>query len=179
MVVRSTSGPDSPLLVNMQFINPMFGKVQSEAAFMKVLEGVAASGKCPPQLLPLWQDFYNNYKTAIMGSTQQGANEKLVASVSEDVLLGIPPHLTPIASSRLDRCSPALQRRGDSCSTTRSCVSKQATWRHHRQPYHHAPCTAMLASPSRPSLSHARTQVQATIADCVLNQFVAPYTFPR
>lgn len=97
--LRATAG-DSPLLSNVAFINKSFNDVDTEAQFLGVLQQMVEKGRCPAKLMPLWQDFFNNYKKAIIGSNQEGANERLVA------------------------------------------------------------------------------QVQATIADCVLNQFVAPYEFP-
>lgn len=75
----AAAASESPLLKDIAFINPAFKGVASEAQFIGLLQKVVASGKCPPQLLPLWQDFFNNYKAAIMGSGQEGANEKLVS----------------------------------------------------------------------------------------------------
>lgn len=91
---------DSPLLADVQFLNKAFKNVSNEAEFFEVIQAEMDAGRCPKQLLPAFKDFYNNYKTAVLGSDQAGANEKLVA------------------------------------------------------------------------------QVQSTIADCVLNQFKDPYTFP-
>lgn len=87
-VVAVPAGGDSPLLDNIEFINPAFKAVDAEAKFMGLLQKVVDSGRCPPELLPLWQDFFSNYKSAIIGSSQAGANEKLVAQV------GMPCDLT-------------------------------------------------------------------------------------
>jgi hypothetical protein len=72
---------DSPLIANMQYHNAAFKGVDTEAKFMGLLQKVVDSGKAPPKLMPLWQDFFSNYKKAIIGSAQAGANEKLVAQV--------------------------------------------------------------------------------------------------
>eukprot|EP00877_Chromochloris_zofingiensis_P006537 jgi/Chrzof1/2136/Cz11g03260.t1_GPAT1[v5.2] len=90
----------SNFLSNLQHHNAMWSQVATEQQFVGILNKLVEAGKMPPKLLPLWVDFYDNYKKAILGSGVAGANEELVA------------------------------------------------------------------------------RVQATIADCVLNQFVDPYTFP-
>jgi hypothetical protein len=79
-----SASSDSPLLQNIQFINSSFTAVENEEQFMGVLQSQVQAGRCPKQLLPLWQDFFNNYKKAIIGSTQVGANEKLVAQVHHE-----------------------------------------------------------------------------------------------
>mmetsp|Transcript_14639 Transcript_14639/g.42856 ORF Transcript_14639/g.42856 Transcript_14639/m.42856 type:complete len:530 (-) Transcript_14639:468-2057(-) len=81
----AAAGDDSPLLAGIQFINPAFEGVDSEAKFIGLLEKMGASGKCPEKLLPLWKDFFNNYKGAIIGSNQKGANERLVAQVQASI----------------------------------------------------------------------------------------------
>ena len=81
IIARSASATDSPLLDNIAFFNPSFKGVADEASFMAVMQGQVAAGRCPKQLMPLWQDFFANYQKAIVGSTQAGANEKLVAQV--------------------------------------------------------------------------------------------------
>ncbi|KAG1658484.1 hypothetical protein FOA52_006263 [Chlamydomonas sp. UWO 241] len=97
---------DSPLIANMQFYNPAFKSVDTEAKFMKLLQKVVDSGKAPPKLLPLWEDFFNSYNSAIIGSTQVGANEKLVAQVQSsicDVVLNqfVDPYTFPSFHKRL------------------------------------------------------------------------------
>ena len=45
-----------------------FQHVQSEEQFFEVLQTGIAKGVIPKQLLPVWTDFYNNYKTAVLNS---------------------------------------------------------------------------------------------------------------
>ncbi len=89
-IVGRASSSDSPLLKDIQFLNPAFKAVETEAQFMGLLQKIVDSGRCPAKLLPLWQDFFDNYKSAIIGSNQPGANEKLVAQVSWHWIISAP-----------------------------------------------------------------------------------------
>lgn len=56
-----------------------FAPVKSEQEFFGVMGALVEAGKFPKHLMPLWQDFYNNYKTAVVGSGQN--DETFVAEV--------------------------------------------------------------------------------------------------
>eukprot|EP00195_Chlamydomonas_chlamydogama_P013536 CAMPEP_0202890636 /NCGR_PEP_ID=MMETSP1392-20130828/978_1 /ASSEMBLY_ACC=CAM_ASM_000868 /TAXON_ID=225041 /ORGANISM="Chlamydomonas chlamydogama, Strain SAG 11-48b" /LENGTH=408 /DNA_ID=CAMNT_0049574243 /DNA_START=120 /DNA_END=1342 /DNA_ORIENTATION=- len=82
--VRSTV-VESPLLKGINYINPAWNAVDSEAKFFEVLTAEIAAGRCPKQLLPAWQDFFNNYKKAVTSSPEPGADEKLAAKVQASI----------------------------------------------------------------------------------------------
>lgn len=84
-IACNATAVESPLLKNIQFINPKWSGVENEQQFLEVLQGEVAAGRCPKQLVPAWQDFYNNYKTAVVGSGVEGADEKLASRVQASI----------------------------------------------------------------------------------------------
>lgn len=58
-----------------QFLMPMWGKVKSEQEFFGVMKQLVAAGKLPEKLMMAWQDFYNNYRNAVMSSGAPGAEQ--------------------------------------------------------------------------------------------------------
>ncbi|KAJ9513940.1 hypothetical protein QJQ45_021048, partial [Haematococcus lacustris] len=77
---------ESPLLKNIQFMNPVWASVENEQQFFGVLKAYLA--KVPggiEKLLPQWQDFYANYRNAIVGSGAPGANELLAAKIQATI----------------------------------------------------------------------------------------------
>eukprot|EP00798_Chlamydomonas_sp_ICE-L_P004595 gene4595-14786_t len=85
VVAEKVAMADSPLLNNIQFLNSDFYDVSNEKEFFVVIQKQVDAGLFPKQLLPVLQDFYNNYKKAILGSDQAGANEKLVAQIQATI----------------------------------------------------------------------------------------------
>lgn len=66
---------------DVQFIQPMWSQVESEQQFFGVMKQLVAAGKVPEKLLVSWQDFYNNYRNAVVTSGAPGADEALAAKV--------------------------------------------------------------------------------------------------
>jgi hypothetical protein len=58
--------------------SPLAG-VQSEEQLFAILKGAVAAGKIPERLLVAMEDLYQNYKSAVLGSGVEGADEKYVA----------------------------------------------------------------------------------------------------
>jgi len=71
-----------------------FAGVTNGEAFAAVLKAGAAAGKIPPQLVDGFLDFYQNYRTAVVNSGVEGADEAEVARV-----------MTAIADRVLDQFS--------------------------------------------------------------------------
>ncbi|GAB4815594.1 hypothetical protein N2152v2_002640, partial [Parachlorella kessleri] len=59
--------------------------VSSEEQLFAVLKGAAAAGKIPERLLSLMEDLYHSYKSAVLGSGVEGADEAFVAKVMASV----------------------------------------------------------------------------------------------
>eukprot|EP01024_Parvocaulis_polyphysoides_P019582 TRINITY_DN18914_c1_g1_i2.p1 TRINITY_DN18914_c1_g1~~TRINITY_DN18914_c1_g1_i2.p1 ORF type:complete len:352 (+),score=56.21 TRINITY_DN18914_c1_g1_i2:56-1057(+) len=59
--------------------------VANEQEFFNKLQSEVQLGKIPEQLVPLWADFYSNYKKAVLGSGASGADEKLVAQIQSSI----------------------------------------------------------------------------------------------
>lgn len=67
-------------------MNPIWSGVENEQQFFTILKGYLA--KIPggtEKLLPQWQDFYNNYRNAVVTSGAPGANELLAAKVQSTI----------------------------------------------------------------------------------------------
>uniref|UniRef100_UPI002ED70977 Glycerol-3-phosphate acyltransferase, chloroplastic n=1 Tax=Lobosphaera incisa TaxID=312850 RepID=UPI002ED70977 len=64
-----------------QVVRQKFKDVTTEQEFFAVLQDEIAQGHVPKLLMPAFQDFYNNYKTAVLGSGVPGADEALVAKI--------------------------------------------------------------------------------------------------
>lgn len=89
-----------------QFIQPMWGKVESGEQFIGVLQKLVAGGKLPEKLLPLWVDFYNNYNNALINSEVPGNTAQYAAKVQAtiaDVVLNqfVDPYVFPSFHQRL------------------------------------------------------------------------------
>jgi len=83
-----------------------FRPVQDEATFFATMKGLVDAGKFPAKLVPLWEDFYNNYKTAVVGSGLEGRDEAFVARVQAsiaDVVVGqfVAPYEFPSYHERI------------------------------------------------------------------------------
>lgn len=70
------------------------------------MESDAAVGRFPKKLIPVWQDFYNNYRNAVAGSGAQGANEllatKIQATIADCVMLQlVQPYTFPSVHKRI------------------------------------------------------------------------------
>ncbi len=83
---------DSPLLKNIEFINPIWKNIESKEQFTSVLKAEVDAGRCPDHMYDMWVDFFDSFKKAVIGSNQIGGNEKLAAQVSLSTSLpGLPP----------------------------------------------------------------------------------------
>ena len=58
-----------------------FAKVQSEEQFFGLMKKGIEAGRIHKALLPAFQDFYANYKAAVLSSQRPGADERLVAEI--------------------------------------------------------------------------------------------------
>lgn len=63
----------------------MWASVDSQAKFFGILDQLAASGKCPPQLVAGFKDFYSNYRGAVVGSGAPGADEAFATRVQATI----------------------------------------------------------------------------------------------
>lgn len=52
---------------------------------MHCMQGMLAKVPGSEKMLPLWLDFYQNYKAAVMGSDQEGANEYLATKIQATI----------------------------------------------------------------------------------------------
>ena len=62
-----------------------FSNVQDEEGFMSALHTEVQSGKVPEQLVPLWEDFFSNYKKAILSAGLPTHDMKLVSEVQANI----------------------------------------------------------------------------------------------
>lgn len=62
-----------------------FLEVETEEAFMSALTTEVENGRIPKQLIPLWTDFFNNYKTAIRSADLPTHDMKLVSQVQATI----------------------------------------------------------------------------------------------
>jgi glycerol-3-phosphate O-acyltransferase len=62
-----------------------FLTVDDENSFFKALNQECESGRIPKQLLPLWTDFFGNYKNALLSSDLPDHDIKLVAEVQATI----------------------------------------------------------------------------------------------
>ena len=58
-----------------------FAHVQSEEQFFRLMKEGIEAGRVHKALLPAFQDFYANYKAAVLSSQRPGADERLVAEI--------------------------------------------------------------------------------------------------
>ena len=58
-----------------------FAQVQSEEQFFGLMRTGIEAGRIHKALLPAFQDFYANYKAAVLSSQRPGADERLVAEI--------------------------------------------------------------------------------------------------
>ncbi|MEW5307090.1 MAG: hypothetical protein WDW36_009508 [Sanguina aurantia] len=101
-----SSSKESPFLEGVQFHQPGWGGIETEQQFFGKMEADAAVGRFPKKLIPVWQDFYNNYRNAIVGSGVQGANEllasKIQATIADCVMLQlVQPYTFPSVHKRI------------------------------------------------------------------------------
>ena len=62
-----------------------FLEVDSEESFMSALNQECESGRIPKQLIPLWTDFFNNYKKALLSADLPSHDMKLVSQVQASI----------------------------------------------------------------------------------------------
>jgi glycerol-3-phosphate O-acyltransferase len=62
-----------------------FANVDDEESFFKALQAEVEAGVIPKQLVPLWTDFFENYKKAILSSGLPDHDIKLVAEVQASI----------------------------------------------------------------------------------------------
>ena len=62
-----------------------FQAVDDEESFFKAMDTEIAAGRLPKQLLPLWTDFFGNYKKAILSADLPTHDIKLVAEVQASI----------------------------------------------------------------------------------------------
>ena len=92
-----------------------FAPVQTEEQFFGVMKALVDAGKFPAKLMPLWQDFYNNYKTAVLGSGLNDATfvAQVQAAIADRVVSQfIAPYEFPSFHTRL--LGTRNKRSGDS-----------------------------------------------------------------
>ncbi len=75
----------SHLEADLQHLNPMWATIDSKAKFYGVLDKLVEAGKCPPQLVLGFKDFYENYRTAVVGSGAPGADEAFATRVQATI----------------------------------------------------------------------------------------------
>lgn len=75
----------SKWLESTQFINPAWSKVENEQQFERVIKAALSKVPGADKLETLWKDFYSNYKTAIVNSTQEGASEYLATKIQATI----------------------------------------------------------------------------------------------
>lgn len=90
VVVRASASVEasakrSPLEADLQHLNPMWAAVDSKQKFFGILDKLVESGKCPPQLVLGFKDFYENYRGAIVGSGAPGADEAFATRVQATI----------------------------------------------------------------------------------------------
>ena len=79
------TGVRSPFEADLQHLNPLWATVDSQAKFFGILDQLVASGKCPPQLVAGFKDFYSNYRGAVVGSGAPGADEAFATRVQATI----------------------------------------------------------------------------------------------
>ncbi len=84
-VATPPAAATSPFLADLQFHNPSWADVANEEQFMALLQKQVDAGRCPKQLVPLWADFFNNYKLAMLASAASGDKEELAARVQATI----------------------------------------------------------------------------------------------
>ena len=62
-----------------------FLEVDSEESFMAALNKEVESSRIPKQLVPLWMDFFNNYKVALLSADLPTHDMKLVSEVQASI----------------------------------------------------------------------------------------------
>lgn len=70
-------------LDGIRFHRPDWTNIKTEKAFFEFLQAEAAAGRFPPKLIPAWQDFFNNYRNAVLGSKVPGGDEAFVTQVRQ------------------------------------------------------------------------------------------------
>ncbi|KAI8466897.1 MAG: glycerol-3-phosphate acyltransferase [Monoraphidium minutum] len=75
----------SHLEADLQHLNPLWSTIDSRAKFYGVLDKLAEAGKCPPQLVAGFKDFYDNYAAAVTGSGAPGADEAFATRVQATI----------------------------------------------------------------------------------------------
>lgn len=96
----------SHLEAGLQHLNPLWGTIDSQAKFFGVLDKLAEAGKCPPQLVAGFKDFYTNYATAVTTSGAPGADEafatRVQATIADTVFAQfVAPYTFPSAHKRI------------------------------------------------------------------------------
>jgi len=87
-VVRSASVQDavrSHLEADLQHLNPLWATIDSKPKFFGILDKLVEGGKCPPQLVAGFKDFYENYRGAVVGSGAPGADEAFATRVQATI----------------------------------------------------------------------------------------------
>ncbi len=80
LVVRAVQTVEARATQECQFINPIWSQVSNEQQFMGILHKLVDAGKCPAQLLAVWQDFYENYQRAMLSSRRPEPEATLLAA---------------------------------------------------------------------------------------------------
>lgn len=83
--MRVQSKQQASVYSKCQFHQPAWGQVKSQEQFFGIMQALIQSGKMSEKLLPLWQDFYQNYSGALIGSQQPGATPEFVAQVQASI----------------------------------------------------------------------------------------------
>jgi hypothetical protein len=83
--VKDAVGARPALEADLQHLNPMWAAVDSQAKFFGILDKLADAGKCPPQLVAGFKDFYSNYRDAVVGSGAPGADEAFATRVQATI----------------------------------------------------------------------------------------------
>lgn len=63
----------------------MWAAIDSKVKFFGVLDKLVEGGKCPPQLVAGFKDFYENYSAAVLGSGVPVADEEFVTRVQASI----------------------------------------------------------------------------------------------
>ena len=84
-VYSLTAPTDSSLLPYLaaatEALPASFAHVQSEEQLFGLMKKGIEAGRIHKALLPAFQDFYANYKAAVLSSQRPGADERLVAEI--------------------------------------------------------------------------------------------------